>query len=145
PLYMSPEQLQSSKDVDARTDIWALGIILYELVAGASPFAADTLPELVAKVLSTSPPPLAKIRPDTPAGFDALILRCLDRDRGRRFESVGQLAADLLPFAPRRSRISLERISGVLRAAGLSATALATPPSSDPTEPAAGGTQAAFG
>src|SRR6185295_5247921 len=96
PLYMSPEQLQSSKDVDARTDIWALGIILYELVAGTSPFAAETLPELVAKVLSTQPPPLAKVRPDTPPGFDALILRCLDRDRGRRYESVGQLAADLL-------------------------------------------------
>lgn len=145
PLYMSPEQMQSAKDVDSRTDIWALGIILFELVTGASPFHSETMPELIAKILSTPPPPLASKRPDAPLGFEAVILRCIDKDRGRRYESVGQLAADLTPFAPRRSRISLERISGVLHAAGLSNTALATPPSSDPTEAATGGTQAAWG
>ena len=145
PLYMSPEQMQSAKDVDSRTDIWALGIILYELVTGASPFLAETMPELVAKILSTPPPPLAKARPDAPPGFEAMLLRCIDRDRERRYESVGQLAADLVTFAPRRSRVSLERISGVMRSAGLSATALAAPPSSDPSEPARGGTQAAWG
>ena len=145
PLYMSPEQMQSAKDVDSRTDIWALGIILFELVTGVSPFHSETMPELIAKILSTPPPPLASKRPDAPLGFETVILRCLDKDRGRRYESVGQLAAELTPFAPRRSRISLERISGVLHAAGLSNTALATPPSSDPTEAATGGTQVAWG
>ena len=144
PLYMSPEQMQSAKDVDSRTDIWALGIILYELVTGQSPFLGDSVHEVVAKIISMPPVPLRDLRPDAPPGFEAVILKCIEKDRGRRYESVGELAAALFPFAPRRSRISLERISGVMRSAGLSATALATPPSSDPTEPA-GETQGAFG
>jgi serine/threonine-protein kinase len=134
PLYMSPEQMQSSKDADARADIWALGVILYELVTGESPFVAETMQEVVAKILSVEPPPMSAKRSDVPPGFEAVVLKCLEKDRARRYESVGLLAADLLPFAPRRSRISVERISGVMRSAGLSATGLATPPSSDPSD-----------
>jgi serine/threonine-protein kinase len=127
PLYMSPEQLQSTRDVDVRTDIWGLGVILYELVAGTSPFASDSMPEFVAKVLSTTPAPLASIRPETPAGFDAVVRRCLERDRARRYASIAHLAADLLRFAPPHSRISLQRISGVLGGANVAATLLDTP------------------
>jgi eukaryotic-like serine/threonine-protein kinase len=136
PLYMSPEQMQSSRDVDARTDIWALGVILYELLTGAQPFSADTMPELVLRVV-TGPPAAAlrSRRPDVPEGLEHAVFRCLEKDRGRRFESVGELAVALLPYAPRRSKTSVERISGVLRAAGLSATALALPPSSGDDQP----------
>jgi eukaryotic-like serine/threonine-protein kinase len=130
PLYMSPEQLTSPKDVDMRSDIWAIGIILYELLSGVSPFAAETLPELVAKVLSRAPTSLRKSRPDVPPGLEAVILRCIERDPARRYQSVGQLAADLLPFASPHARLSLERISGVLRSSGLSATALSSSSSS---------------
>jgi len=146
PLYMSPEQMQSSRDVDARTDIWALGVILYELLAGTQPFIADTMPELVLRVV-TGPPAagLRNRRPDVPEGLERVILRCLEKDRARRFESVGELAAALLPYAPRRSKASVERISGVLRSAGLSATALAPPPSSDDEVKASGHTAASWG
>jgi serine/threonine-protein kinase len=130
PLYMSPEQMQSAKDTDARSDIWALGVILQELLTGELPFMADSMPGLVAQILSTPPVPIREKRPDLPPGLDAVVARCLDRDRGRRFQSVAELAAALLPFAPKRSRLSYERISGVLKAAGLAGTTLATPPSS---------------
>ncbi|MEO8904011.1 MAG: serine/threonine-protein kinase [Polyangiaceae bacterium] len=128
PLYMSPEQMQSSKDVDARTDLWAIGVILYELVTGSSPFLAETMPELIAKILTSAPLPLASHRPDTPPGFEAVISRCLERDRERRYASIAELARDLLPFAPPRSAISLERISGVMHSAGLLQPALFAPP-----------------
>jgi serine/threonine-protein kinase len=147
PLYMSPEQMQSTKDVDARGDIWALGVILYELVAGVAPFAGETMPELIIQVMSAAPTPLRNKRPDAPEGFEAVILKCLDKDRGRRFQTVGELAVALLPFAPKRSRGSVERISGVMIAAGLAGSSLALPPSSDRTDeqPTTAGTAASWG
>ena len=145
PLYMSPEQMQSSKDVDARSDIWALGIILYELTTGDSPFQADTMPKLVLGIMSAAPPPLRNKRPDAPPGLEQVILKCLDKDRGKRFQTIGELAVALLDFAPKRAKISVERITGVMRQAGLSGT-FAIPPSSDAeVAPASTGTKASWG
>jgi eukaryotic-like serine/threonine-protein kinase len=144
---MSPEQMQSSRDVDSRTDIWALGVILHELVTGGPPFVADTMPELVLRVVQGAPPAsMRKQLPTLPEGFEAVVLRCLERDRARRYTSISELGSALLPFGPRRARASVERISGVLRAAGLSATALASPPpSNDEAEPHASATAASWG
>lgn len=131
PLYMSPEQMQSAKDVDVRSDIWALGIILYELISADTPFGGNTIPELVLRIVQGRPTPLRNKLPDAPDGLEDVIFRCLDKDRSRRYQSVGELAVALLPFGPRRSKSSVDRIAGVMSAAGLSSTALAPPPSSD--------------
>jgi eukaryotic-like serine/threonine-protein kinase len=141
PLYMAPEQMESAKNVDARGDIWALGVILYELVTGRVPFLAESLPELIVKLLAASPPSMQELKPGVPPAFEAVVMRCLRRDRGQRYQNVAELALALADFAPRHSRLSVRRISGVLQGAGLAATAL--PPSSDQSIPPPGGSTAA--
>src|SRR6202142_4473217 len=130
PLYMSPEQLVSSASVDPRTDIWALGVILHELVTGNVPFPGETLPEVSINIHSRPPQLLRELRPDAPEGLQTVVLRCLEKDRERRYRNVGELALALLPFAPKRAKASVERITDIIQAAGLSASALSLPPSS---------------
>jgi hypothetical protein len=117
PLYMSPEQLRSSRNVDARSDIWALGVILYELVAGHVPFDAQTMPSLCTMVLQDEPPPLGPLVRDLPRGFEAVVLRCLVKDRARRFQNVYELARALSDFAPPEARASLDRMVRLAAAA----------------------------
>jgi len=98
PTYASPEQLRSAKSVDARTDIWSLGVILFRLVTGRAPFKAETPADLVAKVLTSEAPTPSSLDPRLPPDFDAVVLRCLERDRERRYASVSDLARDLEPM-----------------------------------------------
>jgi tRNA A-37 threonylcarbamoyl transferase component Bud32 len=114
--YMSPEQLTSSKHVDARADIWALGVILYELVAGERPYEAETMPEIVARILGNTPRPLAELRPEVPPALAATIARCLASAPDQRFASVAELATALAPFASdvARAEGGVNRISRVL-------------------------------
>ena len=116
PYYMAPEQMMSSKDVDPRTDIWALGVILYELISGAPPFVADTMAEIVFMVTQRDAAPLRLKMPDVPPGLADAIGTCLSRDPAKRFQDVAKLATALAPFGPPRSDISLERIARVLGA-----------------------------
>ena len=91
PHYMSPEQLKSAKDVDARTDIYAIGVILYEALSGQRPYDADNLTELVVRIMTEEPAPLEKLRPDIPPAMTAIVKRAMARDRAARFPSAAAL------------------------------------------------------
>ena len=119
PLYMSPEQMRSSKNVDLRSDIWSLGVILFELITRRTPFSASTFPELCAAVLGDDPRSLKALRPEAPDGLDAVVRQCLEKDPALRFKSVAELAKALLPFAPEHSHAVVARIGKILTRAGM--------------------------
>ena len=98
PLYMSPEQLNTPDAVDARTDIWSLGVILYEAVTAQPPFRAATLMAIAAAVARDTPVPPAARRPGVPRELEAIILRCLEKNPSARFQSVGELMERLMAW-----------------------------------------------
>ncbi len=100
PIYMSPEQIESARDVDVRSDVWSLGIVLYELLAGSPPFRADSMIELAVQVREKEPTPLAEVRPEVPRALQDVVTRCLAKKVDQRYASVVDLARDLAPFAP---------------------------------------------
>ncbi len=110
PRYMSPEQIESACNVDHRTDIWSLGVILYEAIAGCVPFNGDLIPELWRKIRHEAPETLPRIRRDCPAELWEVVARCLQKDPLHRYADLGELAHALAPLAPERSRASIARI-----------------------------------
>jgi serine/threonine-protein kinase len=129
PLYMSPEQMQSPREVDALTDIWALGVVLFELLTRRVPFGGETYGEIAVKVATQGPPSLRELRPEVPAGLEAVVHRCLQADKGNRYRNVAELAVALSPFAPLHGKSYVERVTGIIHVAGLSATARSVTPS----------------
>jgi serine/threonine-protein kinase len=109
PYYMSPEQVRSTKNVDQRADVWALGVVLHELLSGETPFRGDTLGAIHAAIVSDPPAPLREHRPDVPPALEAVILRCLEKKAAGRYSSIAMLARALLPFAD-HSKDSVARI-----------------------------------
>jgi serine/threonine-protein kinase len=116
PLYMSPEQLRSSKNVDRRTDLWSMGIILYEMLGGESPFVAQTLPEVCSRIMAEPPPPL----PMGGKGIGAVVMRCLEKDPQNRFSDAGALAMALAPFGAPEMRSIADKIARVVRSSDAS-------------------------
>ena len=119
PRFMSPEQMRDPRNVDARSDIWSLGVVLYRLIAGRPPFEADTLGRLLSMVMHENPDLLSAIRNDLPPGFSETIQRCLEKDANARYSNIAELAYALAPFAvdPARARGVADRIAATLSVA----------------------------
>jgi eukaryotic-like serine/threonine-protein kinase len=119
PFYMSPEQLMNSKDVDARSDIWALGVIMYELLSGTRPYSGESMPEIVAKILGNKRELLRELNAEVSPALEDVIAKCLQTERENRFASVGELARALSKFASASAQASVGRIARVLGDASL--------------------------
>jgi serine/threonine-protein kinase len=100
PHYMAPEQMRSSREADSRSDIWALGIVMYTLLAGHRPFRGDTMAEIYAATLRDPAPLIRETRPDIPDGLEWVICKCLEKDPAHRYQTVQELAVALLAYLP---------------------------------------------
>jgi serine/threonine protein kinase len=141
PQYMSYEQALGDADVDARSDIWSLGCLLHEMLAGQPPFVAPNVNAILAAIRRGNPPPLREAAPGVPAALEALTVRCLRRDRDTRFPDAASLVQALEQVGEARSRGHAIRVAAVVAVAGLLALLAlalrAPPPPARPVDPTA--------
>jgi len=109
PCYMSPEQMESARDVDCRTDIWALGVTLCELVTGCLPFEGQSLVQVYSRIKSGGRLRLRDSSPELPRGLEAVILKCLETNRDNRYPNVREFAMALTGFGASRDAKYPER------------------------------------
>ncbi|MFO0738737.1 MAG: serine/threonine-protein kinase [Labilithrix sp.] len=106
--YMSPEAIQGVVD-DPRVDLWAIGVVLFELLTGVKPFPGQDAVNLIADIFEAEHPALRTLRQDAPEELEKIVDKCLEKDPAFRFQSAGELAEALRPFAPPRAMVSIER------------------------------------
>lgn len=111
PLYMSPEQVRSVKNVDLRADIWSLGVVLYELISGEVPFNGPSATAILAAILTEKPVHLAKRCPEVPKALGDVVMRALEKNPEARFRDVIEFAAAIAPYGPSRDDPSLAAIA----------------------------------
>ncbi|RYZ02029.1 MAG: serine/threonine protein kinase [Myxococcales bacterium] len=151
PSHMSPEQMIDPAGVDSRTDIWSLGVVLYEMLTGQMPFAGESGPQLCANVMTTQPLPLQAHHVEIPERLSQIVLRCLEKDRAQRFHDVGELSVALREFGGETGALAAARVQRIFgrttsatpstvasAGAGAGEEAKASPFASDPTLPIPG-------
>ena len=114
PPYMSPEQVRSPKTVDHRTDIWSLGVVMYELLTNSMPFGGDEINETFAQVLEKEPQPIRQIVTGVPEGLERVVMKCLQKNRDNRFADVAELARALVAFGSGTWMQSADRVHATL-------------------------------
>ena len=115
-LYMAPEQMRNAKDCDERADVWAIGVILYELLSGEVPFGGQSVHQVVANVLDQNRKKLSERVPAVPPEIEKLVEECLVLDPKNRLRSVADIAERIAPFGPPESKDSLDRVRRFLGA-----------------------------
>jgi len=133
PAYMSPEQLRSTHDVDERTDIWAVGVILYEMLTGQVPFEGVTLAQMCTMILHSPAPAPRLLRPDLPLGLEAVVLRCLHKVAEQRFGNVAELSLALAPFGREGALASAARAARARRLSARGSTTQTEAPVAEPS------------
>jgi eukaryotic-like serine/threonine-protein kinase len=113
PDYMSPEQIRDFRNVDARSDVWSLGVVLYEVLSSKRPFEAPNAAGLCVAIATEAPIPLGKRRSGIPKMLESVVHRCMKKDPSERFSSIAEFARALLPFATESSRQSMARIDAI--------------------------------
>ena len=114
PPYMSPEQVRRPKSVDHRTDIWSLGVCMYELLTNSMPFGGDELQETFAQILEKPPTPIRALVTGVPEGLEQIVMKCLAKNRDDRFSDVGELAKALVPYGSGTWIHSADRVQATL-------------------------------
>ena len=104
PMYTAPEQLRNARNATARSDVWSLGVILFELMSARLPYEGETLGELIVSMMERPPTPLGDVAPNVPVGLQEVVMQCLRRVEEERFDGVRELALALEPYALQEGR-----------------------------------------
>jgi hypothetical protein len=117
PLYMSPEQIRRSKEVDPQSDVWALGIVAFELLTGDTPFRGENVGELILAIAEQPAPLVSDLRPEVPTALAGIVSRCLAKDKAARYATVVDLARALGPYASSDGVARAERVASAFERA----------------------------